>query len=183
MWLNKDQIKNGFYVKVENQDKNGNILKFQIDIMKYDYIELDTNKFFIKYYITEQNKNMNYLIKGEKKFLEEYDNTAIIIWANGNKKIIANINATNYVKYSKYNAFIIYNLKHYDEYIFSVNDSIGDLLDVGVIFLKNNRFYEPFPYSLEGILKILKKNTSEEICSDDSENIKYIDDINIKIPF
>ena len=120
MWLNKDQIKNGFYVKVENQDKNGNILKFQIDIMKYDYIELDTNKFFIKYYITEQNKNMNYLIKGEKKFLEEYDNTAIIIWANGNKKIIANINATNYVKYSKYNAFIIYNLKHYDEYIFSM---------------------------------------------------------------
>ena len=49
MWLNKDQIKNGLYVKVENQDKNENILKFQIDIMKYDYIELDTNNFFIKY--------------------------------------------------------------------------------------------------------------------------------------
>ena len=73
MWLNKDQIKNDFYFKVEIQDKNENILKFQVDIMKYDYVELDTGNFHNKYYITEQNKKMNYLIKGEKEFFEEYD--------------------------------------------------------------------------------------------------------------
>lgn len=184
MWLNKNQIKNGFFFKVELQDKNVNILQFQINIMKYDYIELDTINFYNKYYITEENKNINYLIKGEKQFFKENDNTAIIIWADGNKEITANINAPNYVKHSNHNAFIIYNVKHYDEYIFSVNGTIGDFLDVGVIFLKNNKFYDPFKYSIEDILKIfLKKNILEEICFEDSENIKYLDDINIKIPF
>lgn len=100
--------------------------------MKYEYINLDNKNFYYKYYITEQNKIMNFVINGEKQFFE-YDNTAILVWADGNKKIIANINATNnYVKHYKYNTFIIYNLKNYEVYIFSVNASIGDVLVAGV---------------------------------------------------
>ena len=127
LWLNKAQIKDGFYFKVELQDKNINIAKFQINITKYDYIELDTRNFAYKYYVTEQTKKMNFLIKREKDFFQE-DDTSIILWADGNKKITSNINATNYVKHSKFNAFIIYNTTKYQEYILSVNGCISKWL-------------------------------------------------------
>jgi len=182
LWLNKAQIKDGFYFKVELQDKTINIFKFQIDIIKYDYIELDTRNFTYKYYITEQNKNMDFLIKGEKDFFQN-DDASIILWADGSKKITVNINATNYVKHSKYNSFIIYNITKYQEYILSVSGSNGDFIDVGVVFVQKNQFYDSFAYWSEDLLKIfLKKNILEKICFEKYINIQYIDDINIKIP-
>ena len=183
LWLNKAQIKDGFFFKVELQDKNINIFKFKIDITKSDYIELDTKNFGYKYYVTEQTKNMDFLIKGEKDFFQN-DDTSIILWADGNKKITANINATNYVKHSNHNAFIIYNTTKYQEYILSVNGCNGDFIDVGVVFVQQkNQLYDYFAYSSEDILKIfLKKNILEKICFEDYKYIKPIDDINIKLP-
>ena len=182
LWLNKAQIKDGFYFKVELQDKNINIFKFQIDITKSDYIELDTKNFGYKYYVTDQTKNMDFLIKGEKDFFQN-DDTSIILWADGNKKLTANINATNYVKHSKHNAFIIYNTTKYEEYILSVNGCNGDFIDIGVVFVQQKKqLYDYFAYSSEDILKIfLKKNILEKICFEDCKYIKSIDDINIKL--
>ena len=170
LWLNKAQIKDGFYFKVEIQDKNIKGPKFTIDITKSDYIELDIKNFEYRYFITEQNKNMDFLIKGEKDFFQE--DASIILWADGNKKIIVNINSTNYVKHNKHNAFIIYNIEKYQSFILSVKGCIGDFVNVGVIFvIKKKELYNP-PYTIEHILKIfLKKNILEKICFENCNNI------------
>ena len=181
LWLNKAQIKDGFYFKVEVQDKNTQFSIYQIDIIKYNFLELNTRHYFYKYYITKENQQMNFLIKGEENFFKE-DNITIIVWAEGNKKIIPNINATNFVKHSKFNSFIIYNITQYEEYILSVDATLCDLVDVGVLFVSKKTFYDDFAYTLEHILKIfLKKNILEEICFEESRYIKYMDDINRKI--
>jgi hypothetical protein len=183
MWLNKEQIKNGFYFKVEVQNNKIDFSNFQIDIIRYNYIELNLNNPIYKYYVTKENKQMNFIVKANEDFFKKEDNNnVIIIWVDGKKEISVNIDSFDYVKHSKYNAFIIHNIKDYKEYIVSINGNIGDLIDIGTAFIYKNKLYYYYAYdafSIEDVLKIfLKKNILEEICFQHYDNIKFINDDN-----
>ena len=164
IWLNQEQIKNGFYFKVEVQDKKAKFSEYQIEIKKYYYIQLDSNNHFYQYYVEEKNEKMEFLIKEKKEFYEK-ENSTIIFWAEGNKPISVDINTDNFVKHSKYNAYIITNITEFKEYIIIVKASLGDFVDVGVIFINNDEIYNELSFISEDILKIfLKKNILEKIC-------------------
>ena len=128
LWLNKEQIKNGFYFSVQNKYQDCN---FQIKILPKNIAELTFNYYSYSYYINQENQNMKFIIKGEKEYQPELSDK-LIIYAYGNKNIGANLNISNYQKHSKYNAFIIKEEK-YEEYILEINGEIGDLIDVGFL--------------------------------------------------
>ena len=181
IWLNKEQIKNGFYFSVQNiyQDCN-----FQIEILPKEIAELTFNYYSYSYYINQENQNMKFIIKGEKEYQPELSDK-LIIYAYGNKNIGANLNISNYQKHSKYNAFIIKEEK-YDEYILEINGEIGDLIDVGFLCLNSYNDCKNCKKDY-GIINygFLKRNYIYEICyernGDFNEKlyIKSIDKINI----
>ena len=63
LWLNKEQIKNGFYFSVQNKYQDCN---FQIKILPKEIAELTFNYYSYSYYINQENQNMKFIIKGEK---------------------------------------------------------------------------------------------------------------------
>ena len=133
MWLNKEQIKNGFYFKIKDDTQK---FIFKVKIIPKDYCELnlDTGNSLYDYYITQENKNIDFIIKGEKE--DNYiNNSTIIIWINSNKEIKVNLNNTDYIKHSKYNTFII-KPKNYEEYILNIKGTIGDFINVGFMYIK-----------------------------------------------
>lgn len=174
IWLNQDQIKNGFYFKVEVQDKKAKFAEYQIEIKRYDYIQLDSKDYFYQYYVTEKNGIMEFLIKEEKEFYEN-QKCAIIFWAEGSKPISVDINTSNYVKHSKYNVYIITNITEFKEYIITVKGSLGDFIDIGVIFIDNKEIYNELSLISEDIIKIfLKRNILEKICFNENNNFNFI---------
>ena len=119
MWLNKEQIKEGFYFSVENKYLD---CKYQIKIIPKNIIELTFKSNTYSYYITHENKNTSFLIKADNYIKPEL-NEAIIIWAYGDKELKVDLNLnlspSNYRKHNKYNIFII-NPKISQEYIVSL---------------------------------------------------------------
>jgi predicted RNA-binding protein with PUA domain len=106
--------------------------------------------------VTEKNEKMEFLIKEKKEFYEK-ENCTIIFWAEGNKPISVDINTENFVKHSKYNAYIITNITEFKEYVIIVKASLGDFVDVGVIFINNDEIYNELLFISEDILKIFLK--------------------------
>ena len=185
MWLNKEQIKNGFYFKIKDDTQK---FIFKVKIIPKDYCELnlDIGNSLYDYYITQENKNIDFIIKGEKE--DNYlNNSTIIIWINSNKEIKVYLNNTDYIKHSKYNTFII-KPKKYEEYILNIKGTIGDFINVGFMYIKTENKYNVvqnlFKTNIGYIYKgFLKKNILEQICFDEDDIITYnfIDNINIKI--
>lgn len=187
LWLNKEEIKHGFYFKVYAEYYY--VSSFNLKITSYNYIELNLQNPTYNYYTNEQNKNLNFLIKIKRYY--DYDNT-VILWAYGNKKINTSLNVTNYDKHSEYNAYII-KIDDYKKYtdgyteiILSVDSEKNDLINVGFIYLKNRDginncincdmyFYNHREVNDDNIIYIfkgfLKKNILESICIPKSSNL------------
>ena len=209
LWLNKEEIKHGFYFKVYS-DYNY-VSSFNLKIISSNYIELNLQNPTYNYYTTELNKNLNFLIKIERYY--DFNNT-VILWAYGNKKIKTSLNITNYEKHSEYNAYIIkiddYQkyINGYTEIILSVNSDKNDFINIGFIYLEKrdeknncincNMFWYNSYKGREGnddnnidIFKgFLKKNILENICIPKIANaindvyLKFINkDINMNINF
>ena len=58
IWLNKAQIKNGFYFKLQDDSQK---LPYKIEITPIDYCELNLDIQSYTYYITEENKEMSFI--------------------------------------------------------------------------------------------------------------------------
>ena len=137
MWLNKEQIKDGFYLTIESLDT----ASYSINIIQNDFIELTYGEQYT-YYVTEDNKQMKFAVKGkppsQSETGSEYNNT-ITIWAKGKKQLSSKLEGTNYEKLSKYNAYIIKLEEIKDNsYFLTVEGAIGDLINVGVHFFQGN---------------------------------------------
>ena len=128
-----------FYFRAQNRYKNKT---FEIKIIPKSFCELHFNSSTISYFVTEENKNMDFVIKSDDNTKPIYFNH-IIFWINGNKDINANLklNESNYVKHSKYNTYIIKQEKNND-YSFSVSGTIGDSLDIEFVFLNEYNWYK-----------------------------------------
>ena len=188
LWLNKEQIKNGFYLKIHKMNDICKNCETKLEIIQKSFIELTFNSSTFSYLVTEKNKNMNFIIK-EKNDINPQLSHALIIWAYGNKEIKAYLNESNSIKHSKYNAYIINILDSYDdykEYYFSINGTIGDILDIGFIFLNSYKWCKNCREEDMILYKIfLKQNILNYICfpftynNYENQYIQYIDDINI----
>lgn len=160
----------------------------KLEIIQKSFIELTFNSSTFSYLVTEKNKNMNFIIK-EKNDINPQLSHALIIWAYGNKEIKTYLNESNSIKHSKYNAYIINILDSYDdykEYYFSINGTIGDILDIGFIFLNSYKWCKNCREEDMILYKIfLKQNILNYICfpftynNYENQYIQYIDDINI----
>ena len=63
------------------------------------------------------------------------NNGIINIYAKGSREISSKLEGTDYIKHSKYNAYIINNIKSINiNYMFTINGNIGDLITVSTYF-------------------------------------------------
>ena len=87
LYLNKNEIKKEFYFRAQNKYENK---IFEIKIIPKSFCELHFNSSTISYFVTEENKNMDFVIKSDDNTKPIYFNH-IIFWINGNKDINANL--------------------------------------------------------------------------------------------
>ena len=108
IWLTKAHIKDEFYFSVEDLYQN---CQYQIQLIPNNYIELTFSSNTYSYYISQENKIVQFKIKGENNLKPEL-NDKIILWAHGNKKpnVELNLNISDFQKYSKYHTYILKNL-------------------------------------------------------------------------
>lgn len=132
MWLNKEQIKENFYLTVECPKTPCN---YELYITKLNTTELIINEQYT-YYVTEQNQNLSFslLMIDQDKYKEQSEKYKMSVWARGNRDIKTKLEGITYDKLSKYNYYRI----NFDDYIkletrckFVVNGKIGDLINIG----------------------------------------------------
>ena len=160
MWLNKEQIKNGFYFSIECGVKS---CKYNFKIILENSIKLYLGQIY-QYYITEQNKEMIFNIQGN---ITNEGKKMLSIYAKGHRDIKSRLEEkNNIIKHSKYNAYIIDNIKSTNiNYNFIVNGNVGDLVTVGAFYCnrtgicKMDIFNDYYHYS-----GFLKKNILEQNC-------------------
>ena len=157
MALNREQIKDGFYLSVECPEiiLGYATYYYDINILKKDYIELTYGEQYT-YYVTSDNKKMNFLINGLSfdEYPSDQTNFRISIWARGNKNVTSQLEGGNFTKHSRYNGYIIQLKERKDyNYFLTVEGTIGDLINVGAIDIgsEKNRFEYDIEYT--GFLK------------------------------
>ena len=171
MWLNKEQIKNEFYLSIECGESP---CKYNFTILPEDIIRINLGQIY-KYYITEQNKEMIFNIKGNLNFESQNrdeEKQFVTVWAKGSKEMNTKLENIKYTKHSKYNAYLI-DVKNflYLDCNIVINGNIGDLITVGAFFCEGKElgrcridsFNNEDEYS-----GFLKKNYLEQNCFNNS---------------
>lgn len=134
MWLNKEQIKKGFYLSVECSDSSCN---YSLKMILKENIELELGQPY-SYYITEDNKETIFVIKGNPYDIEIYRDlyySKVSIWAKGNFDLNTELKLEEYEKHPKYNAYLVYMEEPQPiEYTFIVKGTVGDFINVGALF-------------------------------------------------
>ena len=115
MWLNKEQIKNGFYLSI---DSNNSLCKYSFEIYPKEKAELNIGEIY-SYFITKENKQMKFYISGNIK--DNYDR--VTLWAQGKKYITTNLTGIN-ANYTRgnncnYSAYYLI-IENKDNYSFSL---------------------------------------------------------------
>ena len=144
MWLTKEQIENDFYFTVECAK---NPCQYQVYLNGTNIAELFLDEQYT-YYVTKENKQMNFTIKGNSyidSITSETDKYMITFWVKGNKKINCEIETEgDYFskKSDKYNYFSKYlnEFKDNNKYIIIVNGEVGDLINIGSLLFYKTYF-------------------------------------------
>ena len=183
MWLNKNQIKDGFYFKIQDDCQQ---LKYKVIITPSNYCELNLDSHSYTYYVTHENKEMTFWINREKeneeKQINKFNNT-LLIWIDSQKEIKYDLNIKDYIKHSKSNTFII-KPEDNQKYILKINANIGDEINVGFMNIYNNKDYykvveQKIIIPIGTIYKgFLKRGVLEQICfEEDSQKYYKFSDI------
>ena len=138
MWLNKEQIKNGFYLSIESTYK---VCNYSFEIFPKNIAELSPGEQY-SYYVTEENKKMIFAIKSSIFNLDNNKIDFINFWEKGsefnNLEISLKGNYSNYQNYIKkhstYNAYLIKvtNIKNY-KFEITIKGKPGDLVKIGTL--------------------------------------------------
>ena len=131
IWLNKEQIKNEFYVLIQSSDNSS---EYTLNIFLKETAELFLNEQY-SYYVSEENQEMNFTINNDISEVVGYN--LITLWAKGNKEINTTLDVPDYQQHLKYNAYFFY-LKEFKEfqYKFQVYGKVGDIINVGSILFE-----------------------------------------------
>ena len=139
MYLNKEQIKNEFYISIECAKKP---CKYLFSIFPEIIPEIPIGEQYT-YYITKENQKMSFLfdfnsIKNEMN-VNINNNSIVTIWARGNKKINSTLDNITYEKHLKYNAYLIKNKDIINnKYEFRIEGNVGDLINIGSLLFEEN---------------------------------------------
>ena len=173
MILTNEQIKNYFYLSVECSKLPCNYI---LTIKSLDIVELILGEQY-SYYVSEENKEMNFIIKGNIEYvynLTEYENGIISIWVKGSKDIISELKEKYTDKHPKYNSYIIkINGEKEIEYNILIKGTLGDYINVGSLFFEGKiNLTCPMIFTNNGIelTGFLKKNSLDKICYKFSKN-------------
>ena len=159
MWLTKDQLTKTFYFSVECHKNN---CDYSVYISQENEIILNFGE-QLTYYVAEENTIMNFTIQYESKI---FTGDIINIWARGYKNITTAIKGINdYHKHSESDTYsIILDEKDKINFEFKVSGIIGDLINVGAIYYKQNISETIISDNGVEIIGFLKKNKIEKNC-------------------
>jgi len=142
MWLNSEQIKQTFYLRVKCLTNEFHyLLQF---LSKDKGAELEYGQFY-SYYVTDETKNMNFLIKGTAN-LNSSKEGDLSLWAQGNQEITTSLkkDSLNFMFNSEKGTR--YGLEAYQipldngdqvGYILSVEGKLGDLINIGSLLFSS----------------------------------------------
>ena len=141
MFLNKQQIKNDFYLSVECPESS---CEYSFKIFLEENIDLNAAEPY-SYYVTQDNKETNFTLHYNSSRLHNlnYKNSQFIsIWVKGNKNINVEFSndGKNYTKHPKFHGYILQFVPK--ETHFSINCVIkgeeGDLINIGFLVFNEN---------------------------------------------
>ena len=138
MWLTQEQIKNDFYITVECAKKP---CSFDININKKDKAELYLNEQYT-YYVAEENKEMDFILKDSQKEYDEERRYYVAIWVRGNYEIESKLSGGEKEDFSS-TRYSYYRVEYNDDFINSkfilnIKGEVGDLINVGLIFFSED---------------------------------------------
>ena len=160
MWLNKAQMKGVYNISVECNDYP---CKFSLSLELKDKIEINLGDAPYTYYVTEDNKEVEFHIKGSIKDSNPKD-CKISIWAKGNNNIESNLSKESAnLKKRGYQAYLINKIEQAEvnNCTLKVKGNLGDLIEVGALAINTNKEFETeinFP-----VLGFFKKDVLDTI--------------------
>ena len=178
LWLNKEQIKDGFFFSIECTSSNCN--EHYLQIVPNDNPELNIGEVY-SYYITEENKIMNFHFTLDLQNKTMDKNYIISFWANGRKNISSVLTEEGRLeKNSKYNIHIrrLFS-NHFYNFDFEIEGTIGDLINIGGFYYEgdkgNSKMICKNCEMNPGIEMIgfLERNNYEENCYDGQYSTYY----------
>ena len=168
IWLNKNQINKDFYFSVECSIISNCL--YNLTFYKKDYAELNLGDIY-NYYVTEENKNMSFLIKVNcSKYINLYPNIyrhKVTIWSRGGKSIFSILkpHSFNSILNDNYQAYLSVLSGLIKEYFLKIEGNVGDLINVGsLIFDEKNICPIMFKDIGTEITGFFKKNLFELNC-------------------
>ena len=165
MWLNREQIKNNFYISIECENAP---CDYSFNIIQKKLIELSLNEKYT-YYVTEENKQNRFAIDIDPpNNLDMFLNNFVQIWVKGNKNVMTNLLGDKIVRFVNYNAYILnIQRKEHLKLILNIEAKVGDLITIGVILFENGISNMYLNSSLEEVIEIdtlVKKEIAEKTC-------------------
>ena len=135
MWLTKDQIKADFYFSVQCPKYP---CSYDLSLRASNTAEIIIGDQYT-YYITEENKIMNFTIK-TNEYIQSLDNESdyiVSIWVRGSKDIISSLNIEDseslHLNYYRVNLSQILNSSECNLVVEGKN---GDLINIGILLFK-----------------------------------------------
>ena len=134
MWLTYAQIEKDFYFSVECKEYP---CSYTLDLNTLNSSEITIDDQYT-YYVTEENKKMNFKIKSNPyiESLTDKSDYIITIWAKGSKEINTSLEGLNSEKFPNHNYYTV-NLEDFSESNnFVIEGKAGDLINIGLLLLK-----------------------------------------------
>ena len=136
MWVTKEQIKNNFYFSIDSTKYPSNI---QLDLIGSNNSELIIDDQYT-YYVTEENKNMNFTIDANK-YLESLNNNndyILTIWAKGGNEINSVLYGDEILEINSNRVYYRVNLTNLNNTIYNltIEGKSGDLINIGSLLFK-----------------------------------------------
>ena len=190
MWLNKNQFKNNFYFSINC--KKIYFCEYKLKIYKKKYAELNIGDIYT-YYVTEENKDMTFLINLNSTKYNNYisDKSKISIWARGsNNNINSKLEPNSFTNLmnDRYQAYLLYRneIEINEHYYLKIEGNIGDLINVGfLLFDENNTcpiIFNDLGTEITGFFKedIFEQNCFKFIDANNNSFNQFIYDFEIK---
>ena len=190
MWLNKNQFKNNFYFSTNCKVSYN--CNYKLKIYKKKYAELNIGDIYT-YYVTEENKDMTFLINLNSTKYNNYisDKSKISIWARGsNNNINSKLEPNSFTNLmnDRYQAYLLYRneIEINEHYYLKIEGNIGDLINVGfLLFDENNTcpiIFNDLGTEITGFFKedIFEQNCFKFIDANNNSFNQFIYDFEIK---
>lgn len=135
MWLNKEQIKNAFYLSIETDNSTCN---YSFEIYPYNEAELYPSEQY-SYYVTKENKDMKFAFT-KQNFKLGSNKDYFTVWAKGIMSIrtfFNGIKVNNSISYDNISAYFIVTDDSDYRGVLNIMAEEGDFITIGTLPYKS----------------------------------------------